>query len=487
MFKDRSQWGLPACWLLIGGFVVLKVPVLNLPIYHDETHVTAAAWDILHNGFYPVTRTVQMWGHPPLAFELLAFAWFLFGPELWAVHVLSVTLAAIALFFTYLVGRSLLDEAVGLTATAMLAVCPLFFSQAGILHLDLPATTFAIIAVYGLIQERWLTYILSASFMALSKESSVVLIPLMAGYAWLRSVNLPTPARLKRVTLGAIPLLSFVLWIIFHKAETGFWWGNPTAIEANIEILRVNLEIGIVKRFAIRWIQLLWSNHHFVVALVFLLALGKVWNRSRTRMRQTGKQEAVWFLVDKSREAFMVAAVLIFLVFHSIFGVLHPRYLLPVFPFLFLLAARSLAYVLGQRVLHGLAIIALLFVLAWFRPPDRFSAPEANLDYIDIVKAHQAASTHLEQHYHNEIILASAFQARANLKIPLYGYVTKPLKVLPIGFESKQPRAQELRFDLVYLSSTDQFAKTVKEMITARQLKEMRRFESGRHFVALYR
>ncbi len=483
--SKASHWGWRACWLLIATFVLLKMPVINLPAYHDETYVVAAGWEILQNGFWPIPGEAQTWGHTPLTFELVAFAWFLFGTAVQTVHVVSVALAAVTLLLTYLVGKTLWDDAVGLAAAMMLAVCPLFFAQAGILHLDVPATTFWIAAIYCLVRQHWLTYILFASLMVLSKETTIILIPLMAGYAWLKSVHLSISLRVRRTMLAGLPLLSFFFWITFHKTQTGFWWGNPVAIQANVDILTANLAMGIFKRFVIRGLQVLWSNHHFVLLLVFLLALVKSW--PAIKLRTAAPRRLKSFLADYPAEAFLLTSLFTLLLFHSFFGFLHPRYLLPAIPVLFLLTARSLSYLLGRRMAYGLVVILPMFTIAWFLPPDKFSAPEATLDYIDIVKAHQAASAYLERYHHNHIILASAFQAGANLTTPYFGYVIEPLKVLPIGLGFDLRRVEDLRFDLAYVSSTDQFSQEVNEVVLAKRLREERRFAFGRHFVMLYR
>ena len=139
--KRRSfaeRWTL-WCWALIGLFVLLKMPAVNLPAYHDERYVVRAGWDVLHNRFFPFPKNEPTWGHPSLIFEPVAMAWCIVGPKLWAIHILSLGFSVGALLMTYTLGRELWGRRVGFVASAMLAFCPLFFAQAGILHLDLPA------------------------------------------------------------------------------------------------------------------------------------------------------------------------------------------------------------------------------------------------------------------------------------------------------------------------------------------------------------
>lgn len=480
-----KRWSL-GYWLLIISsiFILLKLPTLTLPFYYDELYVVAAGWDILHNRFYPIPQSANLWGHPPVVYELVALAWFLVGPRVWVLHLLMVVFAIITLSFTYLVGKSLWGERVGFTAAAMLAACPLFFAQAGILSLDFPATTFAIVALYGLIQEQWPTYILSASFMILSKETSIVLIPLMAGFARLRAAHLPPRTGLKRATLGAVPLLSFALWIAFHKVATGFWSGNPAWVEVNTVILRYNLEMGILKRFAIRWIQVLESNHHFVVALVFVLGLAKAaYKRSFGEREGQGGLRSLF--VDKAAEAFVVAALIIFLLFHSVFGLLQHHYLLPILPLFFLLAARGLDYLLEKRILYSLCVIIPILLLGWFKPVDRFTAPTSSLDYIHNIRTLQALLKYLETNHVEKTILSRIPEIYVQ---PIGGYVAKPLKIRPTDDYDLKGTPSDPQFDLVVYSfpMDGPLTERVWNIVRKYHLREIKRFGSDGYLFVIF-
>jgi 4-amino-4-deoxy-L-arabinose transferase-like glycosyltransferase len=471
--------------LLVLVFVSLKIPTLNLPIYHDETYVVANGWQILHAGFFPFPEGAEALGHPPVGFELAALALLVLPQQPWSVHVMSVLLAVVALLFTYVVGKSLWDRSTGAMAAGMLATCPLFFAQAGILQLDLVVTTFSIVAIYALIHERFSLYIISGSLMVLSKETSVCWIPAMVAYACFKPHNLPALLRTKRLMLFSLPLIAFFCWLLANKMLGGFWWGDPVTIAANKEIVAANLHMGLVKRFAIRWIQLLNPDRSGILPMVLLLGIAKWWWRIRQKMDRELTLKAV--LREHGDLAFMSGAALTYLAFHSLFGVLSPRYLLPVLPAMCLMAAVSLRYILAQRAAYGLSLVIPLFVLGWFRTPDKFSAAEATMDYVDIVKANRVASIFVEQHHSNDIILASFWQSGANLQTPMFGYVRHPLRVSTVGSDPLVADASGPRFDLVYLSSTDQFRLQVEEIIRRKRLKEIRRFTSGRYFVSLYR
>jgi 4-amino-4-deoxy-L-arabinose transferase-like glycosyltransferase len=473
------------CLTLVGAFVLLKIPLLDLPVYHDESYVVTAAWAIRQARFWPFPAGAESYGHPPVGFELAALAWFIFPPRPWALHVLSVSLAAVTLVATYRIGAVLWTRVVGSIAAVLLAVCPLFFAQAGLLQLDLVATAFATTAFYALVRQKFALYVTSGCLMLLSKETSVILLLPLFAYAWIQTRDCPKGARMRALMLCATPLVAFCLWVGVHKAVTGFWWGDAVTIAGNKDIVLNNLKTGLSKRFAIRWIQLLNADQSDLVPASLLIGAWALW--LRVRGRAFTLKTAVWSSRGSLDAWYMVLAIVTYLGFHAVFGVLHPRYLLPVFPPLFLLVAAALHHALGRRALYALALMVPASVFGWYRAPFTFSAPEANLDYVDAVRVQEALSSYLEQYHDREVILASAFPTGGILQTPLFGYVKHPLRVLPIESPLGPSTIRSLRFDWACLSSSDQFQTDVASIISARRLREVKRFRSGRHFVVLYR
>lgn len=476
-----EPWGIGAVVLLLVLFGALKVPLLDLPAFQDETYVLKAGWDLLQRSFNPLTEGLEAWGRPPLTFEMVAAAFFVSGAEIWSVHVLGLFWALVTIFFTYRIGALLWRREVGFCAAAMLSASPLFFAQAGLFHPDLPAAAFATIAIYGLVASRWGVYVAAASLMSLSKETSIVLIPVMAAYGMTRASDRSLRSMARWSAVGLLPLGVFSLWVALHKLATGFWWAEAMVLEGNMRIVVDNLEAGMLRRFTIRWLQVLLSNHQFVVGLVSVLAVGKA---GRRVMRQgLGTVRAA-----RPEELFMVASLAVFLLFHSAFGFLQPRYLLPVLPLVFLLAARLLAYVFPRRLRYSLLFAVALLMLGWFRAPDRYASPDATLDYVDAVRVHKSASEYLSMYHRQDVVFTSGFQSGVNLTLPYLGYVSEPLRVLPIKGVPREIRSEDLaHFDIAYHSSHDQFARLVQEVVIERRLTEVARFESGRHFVVLYR
>jgi 4-amino-4-deoxy-L-arabinose transferase-like glycosyltransferase len=462
------------------AFALVKVPTLTLPIFLDETYVVGTADRIASASFFPLPAGAPAWGHTPLIFEMAAVVRAIAGPQSWALHLVSLALSLWTLAFTWLLADRLGGRPSGAAAAAMLAACPLFMAQAGLLQLDLGATAFTVSAVYFLACERWTAYVVSAALMLLSKETSVILIPMMTLMVWLRDASREHRQRLGQVALTFAPLAALLLWSLFNKYTTGFWRGDALSHASDWDVIASNYSMGYAKRFVIRWAQLLLLNRQFVVAAIVTAGLFSTLRRHHSNggvnvLRGIFRRWPV--------ENALACAIAVSVVFHVVFGVLHPRYMLPVVPFLFVLTALALHEVAGRRMPIVAAAVVVLLASGWFSAPGKYSAAEASLDYVDIVKAHEMAARFLEGRTNRDTILAPAFQGGANLTSPEIGYVSRPLSiVIP---ERANPGGVPT-FDLAYYCPTDQFSADVLAIVRARGLSEFKRFESGRYFIALY-
>ena len=141
--------------------------------------------------------------------------------------------------------------------------------------------------------------------------------------------------------------------------------------------------------------------------------------------------------------------------FHSLVGgAVLRRYLLPVFP-VFYLSAVTLVWKLPRKIAQGIcALAAVYFVAAWFINPPYPFAFEDNLAYADFVRLHQQAARYLEEHNAGSRIL-TAWPATGELTVPFLGYVSKPLRAVPVdGFTPDDFSAvRQDAFDLLYLYS----------------------------------
>jgi len=135
-------------------------------------------------------------------------------------------------------------------------------------------------------------------------------------------------------------------------------------------------------------------------------------------------------------------------------GAILPRYLLPVFPFFYLIAAAGVMHLprFPARLIFVAAAVCL--VGAWFMNPPYPFPFEDNLAYADFVRLHEQAADYLEALPDQPRIL-TAWPATDELTEPLLGYVHKPLLAVRLpGFAPEEfAHVPAESFQFLYLYS----------------------------------
>jgi hypothetical protein len=135
-------------------------------------------------------------------------------------------------------------------------------------------------------------------------------------------------------------------------------------------------------------------------------------------------------------------------------GAVLPRYLLPVFPPLALIAV-ILIWRLPRPAARSIMVFtAGCFVWAWFLNPPYPFPFEDNLAYADFIRLHEQAAQLLQAQAGNRRIL-TAWPASDELARPYLGYVRRPLNVAAVeGFARQEFRGVSPEsFDCLYLYS----------------------------------
>src|SRR5205807_4012557 len=111
-------------------------------------------------------------------------------------------------------------------------------------------------------------------------------------------------------------------------------------------------------------------------------------------------------------------------------GAVLARYMLPAVPLVIIVAVSTL----WRRLRYwrtAVAVVAIMFVAAWFwNPPYGFS-PEDNLAYRDYIHLHEDAERFLEARHPMARVL-TAWPASDELTRPWLGYTTRPMQVVRI-------------------------------------------------------
>jgi len=402
--------------------------LLAVPYYWDEAgYYIPAAWDFFRTGsLIPITTLTN--AHPPLPSVYLALWWKAAGflPEVTREAVLMV--AALGLLAVWRLALRLSGVvAVAVWTVALTALYPVWFAQSSLAHADIFAAACTLWGlVYALPQQGrkpWAAAVWFAAA-ALSKETSIVIPLALAAICVARAFRLPRTRGLRAIyeaawlACSALPL---VAWYAYHRAKTGFLFGNPEFLRYNAQ---ANLSpLRFLAAFGHRLLHLTAHMNLFVPVLMacaaFLLA---------PRPDADGRERAK---LARPVVARIYALLLVECVLFSLLGgALLTRYLLPMFPLVLLLAVmafyRRVPYWQGLAAISALAFVVGLFV----NPPYGF-APEDNLAYAQVARLHLAGIRQLEHRYPASTVL-SAWPMTDELRRPELGYLKQPFDVYPI-------------------------------------------------------
>ncbi|MGH9470936.1 MAG: glycosyltransferase family 39 protein, partial [Terriglobia bacterium] len=227
----RSGWRILGLFAAIfAALLALHAPLLRLPYFWDEAgYYVPAALDFSRHGWL-IPRHTAPTGHTPLVMIYIGMAWRLFGFSRLVARAAMVLIAAAAVGTTFLLGRRVAGREAGAWAAALLALSPLFFAQSSLVFLDLAAALLTTLALLFILEDHWILFALAASVAVMTKETAVVLLPVI--WCFLRFAR-----REKRAlvwTAAVAPLAPLAAWAAYYHHATGFWTGNAQYLQYNL-------------------------------------------------------------------------------------------------------------------------------------------------------------------------------------------------------------------------------------------------------------
>jgi 4-amino-4-deoxy-L-arabinose transferase-like glycosyltransferase len=432
------------------ALILLHLPLLRLPYFWDEAgYYIPAALDF-YRSWLLIPKTTLPEGHPPLVMIYLGLAWRLFGYSPWAARAAMTLIATATVASIYALARRIANHEIAAWSALLLALSPLFFAQSTLAHLDLAAALFTTLAVLFLLGDQFWLFALAASLAVLSKETALVLLPVVWIYAWRRRRGLTAEGRAPIPPWAPLiaPLMPLAAWALYYHHLTGYWTGNHGYLSYNL--------YSTLSPVRVFWSLLRRSYELFLGGFNWLLTacapVGIWWGRKHSKLDATRLAAGPPWRAFIFLTAGLVSVYLLLL--SLVGGAILPRYLLPVLP-LFYLATVALVTRLPHfpaRLILGAT--AACFVGAWFiNPPYPFPF-EDNLAYADFIRLHEQAAHYLETQPGQPRIL-TAWPATDELARPFLGYVSNPLRVVPVqGFAPQEFAGMPPEsFDLVYLYS----------------------------------
>ena len=485
-------FGWRAILVSFAAFVVLSLlhyPLLRLPYYWDEAgYYIPAALDFYRWGQLVPSSTPPT-GHTPLVIIYLALAWRALGLSPLVTRAAMIVFAACTLTGVYALARRVANREIRCWSVLLLALSPLFFAQSVLAHLDLAAGLFTLLALLALLDERPWSFALASTCAVLSKETALVLLPVAWIFSWWQHRRAGSSLPRAWWVACFAPLAVLGAWTGFYHQATGFWTGNHQYLRYNLysTLNPVRILLTLVRRL----------YETFVGGFNWLLTAGAIagirWAPSkitpgasfprRLSSAKAGERESSFFRADVDprfrggddtgrfpsqplgnattlpvqatdsealEESFqnqtrsnnlrrflflgggLTAAYLVML--SLVGGAVLPRYLLPIFPPLVLIAV-ILIWRLPRLAARSIMVLAAgCFVWAWFLNPPYPFPFEDNLAYADFIHLHEQAAQFLEAQPSNRRIL-TAWPASDELARPILGYVRQPLNVVAVeGF-----------------------------------------------------
>jgi hypothetical protein len=243
--------------------------------------------------------------------------------------------------------------------------------------------------------------------------------------------------------LACVPL---ALWFAYHRALTGYTFGNPEYFRYNVEST-----LNLSRMMEAGWGRLRHVTTHMNLWTLTLAGLASMLLKPR---RDGGRQ----------RDRIEVRVQLVFLLLIAahvvalsvVGGAVLARYMLPVLPLVILVWVSTIR----RRVLAWPLAVALVCAAFAYRcevNPSYNFPWEENLAYRDFVLLHRDAARFLSENYPEARVLTS-WPATDELRNTYYGYTPRPLAVFPVESlkrEDLEPAAaRHSEYDAALLYST---------------------------------
>ena len=469
-FSDRIA-SLPS-WLLwvlfFTAVAVSHLTLLRLPYYWDEGgYYIPAALDFYHHGWLIPQFTNA---HPPLPNVLLGTLWHIVGLRIPATRLFVCAVAAVGLTAIFRMAQHLLSASAAVSLTLLTAVYPIWFAQSTLAHADIFAAAFTLcaFAIYlpatsssQEVQRRHqIAVAILFSLAALSKETAIVepaaLIVLESARLFNESRSLEARREHLRWTVAfAIPFLPLIAWYVYHRARTGFTFGNPVYLRYNATANLTAAHIFTALRY--RFIHLFWQRNIWLPIMLAVACL----------LLPRRPSAEVQPLTKSTRLTCVLLIVANWIAFSVLGGALLTRYLLPIYPIILLLCIDAWRERTQWLPWLTIASAAVFISGLWINPPTAF-APEDTLVYRDMIVVHQRAIAFVNEHYPDATVL-TAWPVSNDLFNPELGYTTHRMRVTPIenfSFDQIQKAAQHPEdFDTAIVFTTHYVAPSLQRYL----------------------
>ena len=395
--------------IFFGLFALLlflsHLPLINLPYFWDEaTQYIPTALDLFHDGAW-IPHSVTPSVHPPGVMAYLAVFWKIAGCNPVVTRSAMLLLASLGVLAAFLLAIALLRESRGtpaLLAAALLCASPVFFAQAMLAQLDMPAMVFTTLALLLFLQNKIRASAAVCVALLLMKETGLVVPLVFAGW-------LAYERRWRDAAWYAASATAVFGWLAVLKLGTGYWMGNQGFAEYNLfyPLHPVRLSVSLLRRMY----YLFGANFHWVGFIAIIYA----WRKSTLFSSRSWK--VAWLLAGANVLAVTMLG-----------GAVLERYILPVMPIVYTAMAAGITMLpkIPQRVCAAVLLVGVA-AANFINPPYPFPY-ENNLAFADFLKLQMDAADYVE-HWYPDAQVSTASPTIFELTRPELGFVKQRMNV----------------------------------------------------------
>jgi hypothetical protein len=368
--------------VIVASLVIPHIPYLSLPYFWDELgQFIPASLDILRDNAWVPHSTVPN-VHPPGVMAYLALVWSAFGYSVIVTRLAMLMLAALGVYATFLLAVHLCPRAPAFVAAGLLIITPLFYMQAMMAQLDMPAMTFTVLALLLFLRRKYAWCVAACTALVLAKETGAVAPALFAAWLVLRE------RKWKEAAWFAVPFAALAVWLFVLWRATGNVLGDPGFAHYNVGY---PLEpIRLVATFLRRLYFLFLADFRWIGTVAVLYAI-----RGTACFHSREWSILAWF---------SGAHILLISAFG---GAALERYLLPAFPLLYIAMASAWQQIpVRWRSVSQVAVFAGLLAGLFWNPPFPFPL-ENNLAMVDFVKLQKAAADYLDRSWPGSVVASA--------------------------------------------------------------------------------
>ncbi len=423
--------------LVVIGFIICKIPYLNLPYYWDEMWVYAPAIQIMAANklsLLPDALPVDYSRGHPLLFHFLGATWIrLFGTSGLSLHSFAMSISIALLIAVFQFGKTFFNARIGFLSVAILCLQPFFFTQSSFVLPEIMLALFTMTTFYFYLKRNYVGYFLSASALILTKESGIVFLFSIVFIDFIFNLFVDKK-KFWQIILSpfklAAPLLVLIGFLLIQKSTHG-WYFFPEHI-AYIKSDPAEL----YKKFKddVGAFLILYQGRN---ALLFgalftgliLIVFDILKKKGFTKMTSFYQK---WFpqnphaaypkaLLNKTY-ILLITSIFLFIVFTTL-NFFTNRYLLCVLA-PFVLVTCSFIFKVFQHKYYTLTFL-LVFSALQVRQFQKKSLHDSNLGYVDCVKTNMAMVNYCNEKGLKDKKINTFFLMTYILRDSLCGYVSK--------------------------------------------------------------